>query len=78
MTTELTEARAKAAKAVCDALLARTDPDEVINILLTAIGTMVTVTGNTKVRCMQIRGLADNLQAEAAMRGDAPNPKSTK
>lgn len=61
--------RADAAKIVIETLLEQFGPDEVINILMTAWGTLVSTQDHVKARCIQMHAFTDHVQADAAMNG---------
>ena len=69
--TDTIEERGKTARIILETLLERTDNDEAINVLLTAVSLAITIGGmpHVRARCVQLRALADHLQADAAMRG---------
>ena len=62
--------RAAASKAVCETLLESYSAEECINILMTALGTMIEVHGqHVKARCIQLHVLADQIQVDHAIKG---------
>lgn len=61
--------RATAAKAVCETLLESYSKDESINILMTALATLIEVHGeHIRARCIQLHALADQIQVDTAMK----------
>lgn len=61
--------RAEAAKAVCMTLLETYQADEAINILMTALGTLIETHGQyVRARCIQLHALADQIQVDAALK----------
>lgn len=62
--------RADMAKAVCAELLNTVDQGEAVEVLLTALGTMISLGDHKRARLIQMHMLADHMQAEFAMTGD--------
>lgn len=61
--------RAERAKAVCQTLLEYAEPDEVCNVLLCALGTMIVTRSEHKAaQILRMRVLADQLQVEILLR----------